>query len=60
MEVLFATNNPAKIKIYSNKLKEKGINIKSLVDLNIKVDIEESGKDSKDNEVVKFILESLN
>ena len=25
MEVLFATNNPAKIKIYSNKLKEKGI-----------------------------------
>lgn len=60
MEALFATNNPAKIKIYSNKLKEKGINIKSLVDLNIKVDIEESGKDSKNNEVVKFILESLN
>ena len=38
MEALFATNNPAKIKTYSNKLKEKGINLKSLVDLNINIE----------------------
>ncbi len=53
MEALFATNNPAKIKIYSNKLKEKGINLKSLVDLNINIDIEENGKDSIENAIIK-------
>ena len=29
MEVLFATNNPAKIKIYADKLKENGIELKN-------------------------------
>lgn len=28
MEVLFATNNPAKVKIYANRLEENGINLK--------------------------------
>ena len=53
MEALFATNNPAKIKTYSNKLKEKGINLKSLVDLNINIEIEENGKDSIENAIIK-------
>ena len=29
MEVLFATNNPAKVKIYANRLEENGINLKT-------------------------------
>ena len=53
MEALFATNNPAKIKTYSNKLKEKVINLKSLVDLNINIEIEENGKDSIENAIIK-------
>ena len=33
MEVLFATNNPAKIKIYADKLEQNGIELKTLLDL---------------------------
>lgn len=73
MEVLFATNNPAKVKIYANRLEENGINLKTLADLNIADSVEENGKNSienaiikakgynaKDDDVIKFILSSLN
>ena len=53
LESLQIHNNPAKIKTYSNKLKEKGINLKSLVDLNINIEIEENGKDSIENAIIK-------
>lgn len=53
MEVLFATNNPAKIKIYANKLKENGVNVKSLLDLNINSEIEENGENSIENAIIK-------
>ena len=32
MEVLFATNNPAKVKIYANKLEENGKTLAELSD----------------------------
>ena len=35
------------------ELKEKGINLKSLVDLNINIEIEENGKDSIENAIIK-------
>lgn len=53
MEVLFATNNPAKIKIYANRLEEKGINLKTLLDLNVNDVVEENGKNSIENAIIK-------
>ena len=53
MEVLFAKNNPAKIKIYANKLEEKGINLRTLQDLNINDCVEENGKNSIENAIIK-------
>ena len=53
MEVLFATNNPAKVKIYANKLEENGIELKTLLDLNINDSIEENGKNSIENAIIK-------
>ena len=35
MEVLFATNNSAKIKIYADKLEQNGIELKTLLDLKV-------------------------
>ena len=46
MEVLFATNNPAKIKIYADKLEQNGIELKTLLDLKIPDNVEENGKNS--------------
>lgn len=53
MEVLFATNNPAKIKIYADKLKENGIQLKTLADLKISDEVEENGKNSIENAIIK-------
>ena len=53
MEVLFATNNPAKVKIYANRLEENGINLKTLTDLNIADSVEENGKNSIENAIIK-------
>ena len=52
-EVLFATTNPAKIKSYEGKLKEKGIKLKTLKDLNINIEIEENGKNAIENACIK-------
>lgn len=44
MKVLFATTNPAKIKKYVDKLKEKDIEILTIKDLGINLKPEETGK----------------
>lgn len=53
MKYLFATKNKAKIKRYAEKLTEKGIEIITLDDLNIDVDIEENGKTPTENAIIK-------
>ena len=52
-KVLFATTNPAKVKKYKEALKEKGIELITIKDLDIKLDIEENGKDAIENAYIK-------
>ena len=44
MKVLFATTNPAKVKRYAKKLKEKNIEVLIIKDLGINLKPEETGK----------------
>lgn len=53
MKYLLATTNKAKIRYYGTKLKEKGIDIVTLNDLNIDVDVEENGKNPTENAIIK-------
>ncbi len=53
MKVLFATTNPAKVSKYKKELKEKGIELITINDLDIKLNIEESGKDAIENAYIK-------
>ena len=53
MELLFATTNPAKVKSYAEKLKQYDIKLKSIKDLNFKLDINENGKNSIENAEIK-------
>lgn len=53
MKILFATTNPAKIERYSSKLEEKGIEILTLKDINIKLKIDENGKNAIENAYIK-------
>ncbi|MEG1705602.1 MAG: non-canonical purine NTP pyrophosphatase [Clostridia bacterium] len=53
MKVLFATTNPAKIKYYAEELKKRNIDIITLKDLNINLDVEETGKDAVENATLK-------
>ena len=53
MELLFATKNPAKVKLYEKQLKKHGITLKSIKDLNFELNIEESGKNSIENAYIK-------
>ena len=53
MKVLFATKNPAKIKRYSGKLEEKGIQVLTLKDIDIKLEVEETGKNAIENAYLK-------
>ena len=53
MDLLFATTNPAKVKSYAEKLKQYDINLKSIKDLDFKLDIEENGKNSIENAEIK-------
>ena len=53
MKVLFATKNPAKIKRYLNKLEEKGIQVLTLKDIDIKLEVEETGKNALENAYLK-------
>ena len=52
-QVLFATTNPAKIKKYAEKLKEKGIEVLTIKDLGINLKPEETGKNAIENAYIK-------
>ena len=52
-EILFATGNASKVARFSGKLREKGILLKSLKDININIDIEENGKTAIENATIK-------
>ncbi len=52
-KVLFATTNPAKVKKYKEALKSKGIELITIKDLDIKLEIEESGKNAIENAHIK-------
>ena len=53
MKYLLATTNKAKIRYYGTKLKDKGIDIVTLNDLNINVDVDENGKNPIENAIIK-------
>ena len=53
MKILFATTNPAKIKKYSDKLKEKNIELLTIKDIDVKLNIIENGKDCIENAYIK-------
>lgn len=53
MKVLFATTNQAKVGKYKEALKEKGIELITINDLNFKLDINENGKNAIENAYIK-------
>ncbi len=53
MKVLIATTNQGKIDIYSQAFRELGLDFCSLKDLNISVDVEETGKTEAENALIK-------
>ena len=53
MKILFATTNPAKVNKYVDKLKEKGIEILTVKDINQELEINENGKDAIENARIK-------
>lgn len=52
-QIIFATNNPTKAKRFSKGLLEKEINVISLRDIGIKINIKEDGKDVAENALKK-------
>lgn len=52
-KVLFATTNPAKIKKYASQLKERGIEVLTIKDLKIDLDVDENGKNALENAYIK-------
>ena len=52
-KILFATGNESKVKRFSKGLKEKGIELISLKDINIEMEIEENGKNAIENALIK-------
>lgn len=52
-KVLFATTNPAKIKMYIDKLKEKDVELLTINDLQMDLQVEEAGKNAIENAYIK-------
>lgn len=52
-EVIFATTNPTKSKRFSEGLLENNIRVKSLNDIDLKLDVEENGNDAIENALLK-------
>ena len=52
-KVLFATTNPAKVKRYKEKLAKKGIELITLNDIDVKLDVEETGENAVENARLK-------
>lgn len=53
MKVLFATTNPAKVKKYADKLAEKNVELLTIKDLNLNLEINENGKNAIENAKIK-------
>jgi len=53
MKVLFATTNPAKVRKYKEELEKRGIELITLKDINIDLEIDENGKDAIENAYIK-------
>ncbi|AMC93045.1 hypothetical protein AOC36_03315 [Erysipelothrix larvae] len=53
MKILFATTNKAKIRYYAHKLKEYGVDILTLSDIGLSIDVEETGKTPLENAIIK-------
>lgn len=53
MKVLFATTNQAKVGKYKESLKERGIELITINDLDFKIDINENGKNAIENAYIK-------
>lgn len=53
MKVLFATNNPAKVKKYKDRLEKRGVELITIKDLDLNLHIEESGKNALENAYIK-------
>lgn len=53
MKLLFATKNPAKVKRYVSKLQKQGIEVLTLNDIDIKLEVEETGKNAIENAELK-------
>lgn len=52
-KIVFATGNPTKAKRFSKGLSEYDIEVLSLKDLNLDLDVEEDGKDAISNALIK-------
>ena len=52
-ELLFATSNKSKVDRYKEKLLEKGIEMVSLKDIDLDIEVEENGKDAIENALIK-------
>jgi len=52
-QIVFATGNPTKSKRFSKGLLKNNIEVLSLKDLDIDVDVEENGKDAIENALIK-------
>ena len=53
MKILFATKNPAKVRRFAEKLKQKDIELLTINDINVDVKVEESGKTALENARLK-------
>ena len=53
MKVLFATGNASKAERFSKGLLEKGIEVISLKDIDVDVEVEENGKNAIENALIK-------
>lgn len=53
MKVLFATGNPAKVKRYKESLEKNGIELITIKDIGINLNIDENGKDAIENAYIK-------
>ena len=52
-QIIFATSNESKSKRFSRGLKEHGIEVLSLKDIDIKLDVEENGSTAIENALIK-------
>lgn len=55
MKVLFATKNPSKVKYYAKELEKYGFEILTISDLDVEIDVEETGKTGVENAILKVL-----